>query len=121
MNLAPPLHLKSFRLVAIKLRKRLNYFPQNSSRVLVLLKNVGVVIIGHNNRKQPIGCLPSDRQWLYDRSVAVVERMGGPVVGLDMARPFTTARARNESLVNINLLSIPIGSATQLDGHKNLD
>jgi hypothetical protein len=126
MNLAPPLHfppshLKSLRLFAIKLCKRLNCSPQNNWRVLVLLNNVGVVVSGHNKRKQPISCLPLVRQWLYDRSVVAAERMGGSVVGLDTARPFTTARARDESLVDINLLSIPIRSATQLDGHTSLD
>ncbi|MDO9206483.1 glycosyltransferase family 2 protein [Methylotenera sp.] len=67
---------------------------------------VGVVIIGRNEGDRLVRCLKSlvkqSPQLIYvdsgstDDSVNVARSMGAEVVSLDMAKPFTAARARNE-------------------------
>ena len=67
---------------------------------------VGIVVIGRNEGARLVRCLEScardSAAVVYvdsgstDGSPAVAQRLGAVVVPLDMARPFTAARARNE-------------------------
>lgn len=66
---------------------------------------VGVVAIGRNEGERLMGCLASIPPGLpiayvdsgsTDGSVAAARKAGALVVALDMARPFTAARARDE-------------------------
>ena len=69
---------------------------------------VDAVVIGRNEGARLVACLASlqgrVRRVVYvdsgstDDSVAAAERAGAEVVALDMARPFTAARARNAGL-----------------------
>jgi GT2 family glycosyltransferase len=72
---------------------------------------IGVVAIGRNEGKRLIDCLTSVRSAtssvVYvdsgstDGSVAAAEAMGADVVTLDLAQPFTAARARNEGFATL--------------------
>lgn len=72
----------------------------------MILDDVGVVAIGRNEGARLVECLESVRSVtaniVYvdsgstDDSVLAAERRGALVVVLDMTRPFTAARARNE-------------------------
>ncbi len=65
----------------------------------------GVIAIGRNEGKRLVDCLTSVRSAtasiVYvdsgstDGSVAAAEKLGARVVKLDLAQPFTAARARN--------------------------
>jgi glycosyltransferase involved in cell wall biosynthesis len=67
---------------------------------------VGVVVIGRNEGERLVECLASVRavteNIVYvdsgstDESVAVAKKIGASVVMLDLSRPFTAARARND-------------------------
>ena len=80
---------------------------------------VGVVAIGRNEGARLVRCLDSvcdgQRPVVYvdsgstDGSVAAAEARGALVVALDMAQPFSAARARNA------------GWRTLLAAHPNLD
>ncbi len=71
-----------------------------------LSNRVGVIIIGRNEGDRLVRCLKSlvehCPQLIYvdsgstDDSINVARSMGADVVSLDMAKPFTAARARNE-------------------------
>ena len=71
-----------------------------------LSQSIGVVVIGRNEGERLIRCLQSLRPQrvsvVYvdsastDASVASAEKLGARVLQLDMARPFTAARARAE-------------------------
>jgi glycosyltransferase involved in cell wall biosynthesis len=75
------------------------------------LKNVGVVVIGRNEGERLMRCLKSlpikVEDALYvdsgstDRSVEGAALQGVAVLPLDMARPFTAARARNEGFADL--------------------
>jgi glycosyltransferase involved in cell wall biosynthesis len=77
-------------------------------------KRVGVVIIGRNEGDRLVRCLKSlveqSHQLIYvdsgstDDSVNVARSMGAEVVSLDMAKPFTAARARNEGFERMKKL-----------------
>lgn len=68
-------------------------------------QNIGIVVIGRNEGERLITCLKStlksSQQVVYvdsgstDGSVAAAMKLGAYVVSLDMAVPFTAARARN--------------------------
>ena len=70
--------------------------------------SVDAVVIGRNEGDRLIACLASMqgqvRRVVYvdsgstDGSVAAARAAGAQVVALDMARPFTAARARNAGL-----------------------
>ena len=73
----------------------------------MIANELGIVAIGRNEGKRLINCLNSIRAeakvpTVYvdsgstDRSSEAAARLGVTVVNLDMARPFTAARARNE-------------------------
>src|SRR5215831_7097113 len=68
---------------------------------------LGIVVIGRNEGQRLINCLKSvkdqaDASIVYvdsgstDESVAAAKRLNVSVVNLDLSRPFTAARARNE-------------------------
>ena len=69
-------------------------------------EKIGVVIIGRNEGDRLVRCIRSavsqSNQLIYvdsastDNSVNVAREMGARIVSLDMAKPFTAARARNE-------------------------
>ena len=70
-------------------------------------KSLGIVVIGRNEGDRLVRCLESvrtgsDNETVYvdsgstDGSSAAATRLGVTVVNLDMSRPFSAARARNE-------------------------
>jgi glycosyltransferase involved in cell wall biosynthesis len=71
-----------------------------------MLNNIGVVIIGRNEGDRLIRCLKSilsqSNQLVYvdsasaDNSVNMALQLGAKILSLDLAMPFTAARARNE-------------------------
>lgn len=75
---------------------------------------VGVVIIGRNEGDRLIRCLKSlmeqSTQIIYvdsgstDHSVSQARNLGAEVVSLDMTKPFTAARARNEGFARLKVL-----------------
>lgn len=77
--------------------------------------NIGIVVIGRNEGERLINCLKSAKSsnvdLVYvdsgsiDGSVAAATRLGVSIVNLDMTKPFSAARARNEgfeALVGLN-------------------
>jgi GT2 family glycosyltransferase len=72
----------------------------------MILSNVGVVAIGRNEGERLRRCLESVKgktagvvyvdSGSSDQSVTIARQAGAEVVALDMSRPFTAARARNE-------------------------
>src|SRR5262245_21170277 len=71
------------------------------------VKNIGIIVIGRNEGDRLIRSLNSaksgtDADVIYvdsgstDGSVAAAKRLGVSVVNLDMRKPFSAARARNE-------------------------
>jgi glycosyltransferase involved in cell wall biosynthesis len=94
------------------------------------LDNTGVVAIGRNEGDRLIGCLTSVRSntesIVYvdsgstDRSVAAAEEFGATVVNLDLTRPFTAARARNEGFKALKTLKPGIRFVQFIDGDCNL-
>ena len=77
----------------------MTYLPVTSA-------DIGVVVIGRNEGQRLIDCLASvsvqAENIVYvdsgstDGSLTMAEQMGASVVRLDLALPFTAARARNE-------------------------
>src|SRR5688572_13834671 len=75
---------------------------------------IGIVVIGRNEGERLVNCLksvkPDANVVVYvdsgstDGSVEAAERLGARVVRLDMARPFTAARARNEGFARLTAL-----------------
>ena len=73
--------------------------------------SVAAVVIGRNEGARLIACLEALQgqvgQVVYvdsgssDGSVAAAEELGAEVVALDMSKPFTAARARNEGITNV--------------------
>ena len=88
--------------------------------------DVGVVVIGRNEGERLIGCLksidPKTITKVYvdsgstDDSVAAAEHLGATVVKLDMALPFTAARARNEGFAALRALRSNIQFVQFVDG-----
>ena len=88
--------------------------------------DVGVVAIGRNEGERLIGCLASvrsdARNIVYvdsgstDDSVASAKQIGASVVTLDMAHPFTAARARNEGFAALIALRPEIRFVQFVDG-----
>jgi GT2 family glycosyltransferase len=85
----------------------------------------GVVAIGRNEGERLRACLHSaireDRPVVYvdsgstDGSVALAKSLGVHVVELDLTRPFTAARARNEGLAKLKSVA-PIDAVQFVDG-----
>jgi GT2 family glycosyltransferase len=91
---------------------------------------IGVVAIGRNEGKRLIDCLTSVRSAtaniVYvdsgstDGSVAAAEKIGACVVKLDLTKPFTAARARNEGFAALNVLEPSIRFVQFIDGDCTL-
>ncbi len=91
-----------------------------------ILADVGVVIIGRNEGDRLIRCLealtPHSNQLVYvdsastDDSVDMARSLGAEVVSLDMAIPFTAARARNEGFKRMRDLYPQAGYVQFIDG-----
>lgn len=94
------------------------------------LDSIGVVAIGRNEGDRLIGCLASvksDTESIVyvdsgstDGSVAAAEEFGATVVNLDLIRPFTAARARNEGFKALKTLKPGIRFVQFIDGDCSL-
>jgi GT2 family glycosyltransferase len=91
----------------------------------VLPEYVGVVAIGRNEGQRLIDCLRSAQSAanvVYvdsgstDGSVAAAKELGASVVQLNLARPFTAARARNEGFDALKALKPNIRFIQFIDG-----
>ncbi len=88
--------------------------------------DIGVVAIGRNEGARLLGCLSSVKSdtanVVYvdsgssDGSIAAAQRIGALVVPLDLAQPFTAARARNEGFAALKALRPDIRFVQFLDG-----
>jgi glycosyltransferase involved in cell wall biosynthesis len=98
-----------------------------------IANELGIVVIGRNEGERLIGCLASARAHAQDivyvdsgstdGSVTVAERLGVSVVRLDLAQPFTAARARNAGAAalkalqpNVRFVQFVDGDCTLVDG-----
>jgi GT2 family glycosyltransferase len=89
-------------------------------------QGIGIVAIGRNEGKRLIDCLTSARSGtaniVYvdsgstDDSVHAAEEIGAHVVKLDLAQPFTAARARNEGFAKLIALWPNIRFVQFVDG-----
>ncbi|MES2541484.1 MAG: glycosyltransferase [Pseudomonadota bacterium] len=78
---------------------------------------IGAVIIGRNEGARLVACLASFPDWVRplvyvdsgstDGSAATARAAGAEVVALDMALPFTAARARNAGFARLRELGAP--------------
>lgn len=94
------------------------------------LDDVGVVAIGRNEGDRLIACLASVRSdaesIVYvdsgstDGSTAAAKKFGTTVVSLDLTRPFTAARARNEGYAALKTLKPGIRFVQFIDGDCSL-
>lgn len=90
------------------------------------MTEVGAVAIGRNEGERLIACLLSIRSetnyLVYvdsgstDESAAAAESLGALVIDLDLSRPFTAARARNEGFAALKALSPEIRFVQFVDG-----
>jgi GT2 family glycosyltransferase len=88
--------------------------------------DIGVVAIGRNEGERLIACLASIKSEtnnvVYvdsgstDGSAAAAEKLGAFVINLDLTRPFTAARARNEGFTALKALKPDIRFAQFIDG-----
>lgn len=88
--------------------------------------NIGVVVIGRNEGDRLRKCLGSvvekAGKVVYvdsgstDDSVEIANNLGAVVVKLDMARPFTAARARNEGFMRLREAAPGLGYVQFVDG-----
>lgn len=99
-----------------------------SDRASTAPPTVDAVVIGRNEGERLIACLgslkPQVRRLIYvdsgssDDSVLAAQDLGAEVVELDMAQPFTAARARNAGLAR---LAAETGFVQLVDGDCELD
>ena len=93
--------------------------------------DLGVVIIGRNEGDRLINCMKSVKaetgaNTIYvdsgstDASVATATRLGASIVDLDMARPFSAARARNEGFAALVALNPNVRFVQFVDGDCEL-
>ena len=92
---------------------------------------IGAVAIGRNEGQRLIDCLNSVKtkvRWVVyvdsgstDGSSLVAERLHAHVVNLDMSRPYTAARARNEGVAVLRELRPDIRLIQFVDGDCELD
>lgn len=90
----------------------------------------GIVVIGRNEGERLERCLASVKnvaaKVVYvdsgstDASVQIAESMGAEVVRLDMAIPFSAARARNEGFRRLRISHLEIGYVQFVDGDCEL-
>lgn len=91
---------------------------------------LGFVVIGRNEGERLRRCLQSVGAGLTrcvyvdsgsaDGSPAMAKAMGADVVALDMGRPFTAARARNEGFRRLQELAPPVAFVMFVDGDCEL-
>jgi glycosyltransferase involved in cell wall biosynthesis len=91
---------------------------------------VGVIVIGRNEGQRLVRCLESVKlesdcivyvdSGSTDGSVAAAQRLGAMVVELDLVRPFTAARARNEGLAALRSARPDIQFVQFIDGDCEL-
>ncbi|MFF7109122.1 glycosyltransferase family 2 protein [Pseudomonas sichuanensis] len=91
-----------------------------------MLTGIGVVVIGRNEGQRLQRCLASlagcAQQVVYvdsgstDGSQALAQGLGVEVLALDMTRPFTAARARNEGFACLQSLLPTLGYVQFVDG-----
>jgi glycosyltransferase involved in cell wall biosynthesis len=94
-------------------------------------ENIGVVAIGRNEGERLVGCLASVKavtaNIVYvdsgssDGSVAAAKQVGAAVVMLNLSRPFTAARARNEGFAALKALKPDVRFVQFIDGDCLLD
>ena len=92
--------------------------------------DIGIVAIGRNEGGRLIACLASIKSAtcnvVYvdsgstDGSAAAAARLGVPVINLDLTRPFTAARARNEGFTALKALKPDIRFVQFIDGDCTL-
>lgn len=92
--------------------------------------DIGVVVIGRNEGERLVNCLESVKLTIgnivyvdsgsTDGSAAAAERLGASVIALDLARPFTAARARNEGFAALTSLRPDIRFVQFIDGDCTL-
>jgi GT2 family glycosyltransferase len=92
--------------------------------------DVGVVVIGRNEGERLVACLQSIKRdaatMVYvdsgssDNSVGAAEKIGASVVTLDMSRPFTAARARNEGFAALKSFRPHVHFVQFVDGDCTL-
>src|SRR5271155_6164741 len=86
--------------------------------------DIGVVAIGRNEGERLMRCLASVKSSnvVYvdsgstDDSIVIAEKFGAHVISLDMTRPFTAARARNEGFAALVILSPNIHFVQFIEG-----
>jgi GT2 family glycosyltransferase len=96
----------------------------------MISEGVGVVTIGRNEGERLIACLTSVKSGaanvVYvdsgstDGSVTVAKDMGASVINLDLSRPFTAARARNEGFDALKAIRPNIRFVQFIDGDCTL-
>lgn len=101
------------------------------SSCLINPQDIGVVVIGRNEGERLVGCLASVRavadNIVYvdsgstDDSISAAKQIGATVVMLDLSRPFTAARARNEGFAALKVLRPGIRFVQFIDGDCILD
>jgi glycosyltransferase involved in cell wall biosynthesis len=87
-------------------------------------EDIGVVVIGRNEGELLTNCLASIKasyivyvdSGSVDGSAEAAERMGISVVRLDLAQPFTAARARNEGVAYLRALQPDLRFVQFVDG-----
>ena len=94
------------------------------------MSQIAAVVIGRNEGERLVRCLASlegrAAPIVYvdsgstDGSVAAAEAVGAEVVALDLSKPFTAARARNEGLRMLDVLNAP-ELVQMIDGDCELD
>lgn len=101
---------------------------QDTSRATANISRipVGVVAIGRNEGERLRGCLASVTERAHtvvyvdsgstDGSVELARELGASVVELDLTKPFTAARARNEGLARLCQLSPELEVVQFVDG-----
>ena len=93
--------------------------------------SIGLVAIGRNEGERLRRCLESGSKQINhlvyvdsgstDGSVELARRLGTEVVELDMSRPFTAARARNEGFARLKSLVPGLEFVQFIDGDCELD
>ena len=91
-----------------------------------MLDDIGIVAIGRNEGARLIACLASAKletdtvvyvdSGSTDGSAAAAKGLGAFVVNLDLSRPFTAARARNEGFAALKALKSNIRFVQFIDG-----
>jgi glycosyltransferase involved in cell wall biosynthesis len=91
---------------------------------------LGIVVIGRNEGERLLKCLASVKSCadsiVYvdsgstDGSTTAAERLGASVVRLDLAQPFTAARARNEGVAALRTLRPDVRLVQFVDGDCEL-